>query len=807
MVTLQAPGGGHPNRLLLRKMRRDVLRQKWQFLSVAITIVLGTALFAASTDAFSNLSVSYERTYDRLDFADLTISDGDQAAIAAAASSTDGVAAVSQRVQADVPIQIGSHKLAGRVVSLPVSAQPEVGKVDVVEGAYLPSDNPNAVLVEKHMADHFGIHPGDTLSVALADGARTVNVVGVAISPEYLWPARSRQDILTTPDDFGVLFAAPALVNQAPDASQVAQVLVLYASGASTNALDAALNKLAVSHGATDVLTRADQPSNAALSEDLQGFSQIAVLFPLLFLIAAAMATFVLMNRIVLSQRSVVGTLRASGFGRWPILRHFLGYGILIGAASSVVGVAIGAPLGALITGAYTSSLSIPDTVIGFHPLTPLIGIAFGLVAGAIAAAVPARMAMRVSPAEAMRGTVPSGASRLPLLERVVPPLRRLPLRWRIPLRSASRSRWRSLSTFLGVVLALVLILASWGMIDTVQLLTARQFDDIQHNDAQVYLNTDADTAAVEEIGAIPGVNAVEPVVGLPVTVRVGDASYATQLQAFAAGTQMHSFLLASGGSTELPSDGILVGVALRNLLSITEGDSLAISFPSLGLETTTTVAGFVDEPLGTYAYASRQTLDGLVNAAGGDTAALVHPATTSLLVTYDGGVNADTVRDRLSADPIVAGIVSSNALERMVDQYLALFYGFVGIMLVFGATMAFALMFNAISVSLAERSVEFATMRANGMTSREVGGLLTRENALVTIVALPVGVALGYEVASLMMSSYSSDLFSFDLRMRWSTPVLAAAATLVVTLLSEIPARRTMRRLEIARVVRERSQ
>ncbi len=806
MVTL-ATTGGHPDRLLLRKMRRDVFRQKWQFIAVAVTIVLGTALFAASTDAFSNLSVSYERTYERLAFADLTISGGDQGAIAAAASSTDGVAAVSQRVQADVPIQIASHKLAGRIVSLPVSSQPDVGKVDVVEGEYLPSDDPNAVLVEKHMADHFGLHPGDTLTVALANGSQTVNVVGVAISPEYLWPARSRQDILTTPDDFGVLFGAPELVSEAPNASQVAQVLVLYAPGSSTTALDRTMNDVALGNGATDVLTRADQPSNAALSEDLQGFSQVAVLFPLLFLIAAAMATFVLMNRIVLSQRSVVGTLRASGFGRWPILRHFLGYGVVIGVASSVVGVAIGAPLGAFITGAYTSSLSIPDTVLGFHPLTPIVGIAFGLVAGAIAAAVPARMAMHVSPAEAMRGTVPSGASRLPLLERIFPPLRRLPLRWRMPLRSASRSPWRSFSTFLGVVLALVLVLASWGMIDTVQLLTSRQFDDIQHNDAQVYLNKDADMAAVEEIAGIPGVSSVEPVIGLPVAIRAGDASYATQLQAFTAGTQMHSFLLASGGSTSLPSDGILVGVALRNLLPINEGDSVTVSFPSLGLETATTVAGFVDEPLGTYAYASRETLDALVNAAGGDTAALIHPATASLLVTYDSGANGDSVRARLSADPIVTGIVSSNALQKLVGQYLALFYGFVGIMLVFGATMAFALMFNAISVSLAERSVEFATMRANGMTAREVGGLLTRENVLVTLVGLPIGVALGYEVASLMMSSYSSDLFSFDLRMRWSTPVLAAAATLIVTLLSEIPARHTMRRLEIARVVRERSQ
>ena len=78
-----------------------------------------------------------------------------------------------------------------------------------------------------------------------------------------------------------------------------------------------------------------------------------------------------------------------------------------------------------------------------------------------------------------------------------MPPLRRLPVRTRMSIRGLGRSKRRSGATVVGVVLAIVLIFASWGMIDTVQILLARQFDDIQHQDAQVYLTVPVDEAAV----------------------------------------------------------------------------------------------------------------------------------------------------------------------------------------------------------------------------------------------------------------------------------------------------------------------
>ena len=801
---------GHPGRILARKLRRDVWRQRWQFAAVAVTIMLGVALYAASYDTFQNLEASYHRTYRRLALADLTASGGPEAAFARAARDTPGVEAVTRRVQADVPIRItGGHQLLGRLVGLPADGRPAVGRVEVLEGRHLDAADPAGVLVERHMASHFGLHPGDTLEALTADGFTRVRVRGIVASPEYLWPARSRQEVLTTPDAFGVVFAANRLVEGAPARARVAQSLVAYAPGADRPALDATLARRAADMGIGDVMTRAEQPSNAALSEDLQGFGQVAVLFPLLFLTAAGMATLVLVNRMVWSQRSAIGTMTAEGVGHRTVMWHYLSFGLLIGLAGALAGVAIGVPLGALVTGTYTSALSIPDTVTRVNPWTPTLGILFGLTMGALAALAPAATALRMTPAEAMRGFAPPVGPAHSLVERLFPPARRLPIRWRLPLRAIGRSKRRSLATVLGIVLSLVLILASWGMIDTVQLLTQRQFDRIQRDDARVYFAGPPDESVLRQVRSVPGVAAVEELVSLPATVRRGGAGYATELQGYRAGTTMHTFLAPSGDAVALPADGILAGRALSHLLGVRAGDRVTVSFSTLGTRIDTRIAGFVDEPLGTYVYMRADTLRRSLAAASPPlpSTALASPAVTSALVSYGPGARPAAVRDDLGRLGAVAAVVTSDALAQLVNQYLAFFYAFVGVMLAFGAILAFSLIFNAISVSVAERSVEFATMRANGLSPGEISAMLARENLLLSLVGIPVGLVVGYRVAALMMSSYTSDLFSFELQMRTSTLVLSGLAVLAVVLAAQWPASRATRRLDIARVVRERAQ
>ncbi|MBK5230457.1 MAG: ABC transporter permease, partial [Thermoleophilia bacterium] len=365
-------------------------------------------------------------------------------------------------------------------------------------------------------------------------------------------------------------------------------------------------------------------------------------------------------------------------------------------------------------------------------------------------------------------------------------------------LRGIGRNRRRTAFTMLGVVLALTLILVSWGMIDTTQILTSRQFDDIQRQDAQLYTNGPVSPTLTRQVEQTPGVVAVEPELQVPVTVSGPTGRYQTALVGLRQNTRMHAFIEPGGGRTTLSSTGVIAGQSLGGQIGAKRGGSVRIAASRGDAAFVAPVNAFVSEPLGTYVYAS---LDSLRAIAGADTA-----AGNSLLVRYRSGANRRQLQDRLSALSGVAAFEDSKTLQTSLNKYLGLFYAFVGIMLVFGSAMAFALMFNAMSSNIAERSTEVATLRAAGLDRRTLSRMITAENFLVTLAGIGPGLVVGYVVASYFMGSFSNDQFSFDLRMRGSTLVLSALAILLVSLLSQWPGLRAIARLDIARVVRERS-
>jgi putative ABC transport system permease protein len=782
--------------MLRRKLRRDLARQRAQFTAVALTMLLGVGLFGATFDAYRGLRASYRQAFVRYRFANLTLDGSNVAALASRVRATPGVAAVQARVQADVPLQIGAAKLLGRVIGMPSDGQPAVDRVQVTSGSYLAANRPEGVLVEEHTAAHFHLSPGDRVIVEGAGGMRSMPVVGVASSPEYYWPALSRQEVLVPADDFAVLLAPEPLAERLAGRRAPNQLTIYYSGGRDDMQLTRRLTALAYASGASAVTARADQPSNSSLQEDVSGFGELAVMFPALFLVAAALASSVVLTRMVAAQRPVIGMLRAAGLSRGVVLRHYLGFGAATGLAGGLAGALAGGLLAGPLVHLYTDSLSIPVSLTRLSPWTPIAGIAFALLAGLAAAGAPALAAARVPPGEAMRRFAPARRGHRSIAERLLPVLARLPARWRLVLRGAERNPRRSLTTALGVILALILILVSWGMIDTLQVLANRQFTQVQRQDAQLYFRGPVTPARIDEVKRAPGVASVEPAAELPVVVGRAGKRFQTSLLALEPRTTMHGFP-TRGTSAPLPPDGILAGQALGRRLGIGPGAAVTVAIPSAGLRFTTRVQRFLDEPLGTYAYASLDLLRSITPSSD-----IVNTA----LVRYLPGANRKRMRAELAALPGVTAVSDSRALLDSFNKLLGFFYAIVAIMLICGAALAFALLYSTITTSTAERTTELATLRAAGAPRRALARMVTAENMLTVSLAIPPGLIAGYLAAQAFMASLHSDAYNVNLQMRTSTLVLSAIAILLVAMISQRPSLHAIQRLDVAQVVRERS-
>jgi putative ABC transport system permease protein len=775
--------------VLRRKLRRDVWRQRTQFAAVVAVVAIGVAVFVAASDAYRNLKGSFATAYATQRLPDVVVSGPNVGAVANDVAQLPGAPFVTARTQQDSGARIADHTLLSRIVTIPDRGQPDVGKIALRQGR-LP--HAGEVLVEQHLADHFKLEPGSTIELYGPHGWQPVVVSGSGIAPEYFWPARSQQEVMTSAEQFGVVFApetsARAFVN-APD-----RQLALYARDRKeAGALVTAATSLAREHGLV-VQARKDQPSFVALDQDVQTFGQFANLLPLLFLVAAVLGAFILLSRLVSAQRAVIGTLAANGISPRTLRRHYLGYGLVAGVAAALPGLVGGVLLGRWLTAMYTDALGLPLHVASLHVATMMIAVVAGVAATAVAAWGPARAAARTTPAEAMR-VAPAGHGSRSWLERVVPPVRRLPARWRMVVRGLGRNPRRAIFTVVGVAVSLSLVLVFAGLRDTVANVLDRQYGTVDRSDGQLYTTPGKTGELVAAARRDPAVAAAEPFARVEVALSNGAQRFDTILVGLPTDTRMHRFVEPGGKQTALPASGVLLGRGLGNLLSIHAGDEVTVTARD-GTRLVERVAGFLDEPLSAVAYTS---LDHLNHEVGRE-------MDSGALITLRPGVARDTVAHRLGQLPGAAAYFDNAALEATLRDAFQIMDVLVGVMLLFAIVMAVALLYNAMSANLAERSVELGTLNAAGISRGILGRLVATENLMLTAIGIPFGLVAGVGIARWFMSNYENLGYRWELRMQPSTIALVVLAVVVASVIAQWSTWRGLKRINIATIVRERS-
>jgi len=778
------------SQVLRCKLRRDVWRQRGQFAAVIVVIAMGIAVYVAASDAYRNLNDSFDQAYETQRLPDVILTGLNAATLSSDVAGLPGNPLVTSRLQADVGARVGDHALLGRIVSVPARAQPEVAQLAVRAGR-LPGDG--EVLIEQHLADHFGLRPGDSIELSGPSGWQSLRVSGTGLSTEYFWPARSQQETMTSAEQFGVVFAPDTMVRQLVTAPQ--QQLALYARDRRfTSDLVAAATDLARTH-ALVATARTDQASFVALDQDVHTFGQFANLLPILFLVAGVLGAFIVLSRLVHAQRAVIGTLTANGIAPATLRRHYLAFGLVAGVAAVPFGLTAGYLLGAWFTTQYTEALGLPLHVVSLHPVSLVVATIAGVAAAAVAAWGPARAAARVAPAEAMR-VAPAGHGTRSLVERIVPPLRRLPARWRMVVRGLSRNRRRALFTIAGVAVSLSLVIVFAGLRDTVSNILDRQYGQVDRSDGQLYANPGQAATAIGEARADGDVAVTEPFAREEVSLMNGDRRHDTILWALPADTTLHRFVATNGGQLALrDSGGLLLGAGVRNLLGLRTGDHVTVNLAD-GTTFQEPVDGFVDEPMTAVGYLS---LARLQQVTGSDD-------TIGALIRLRPEADRDGATHRLGALPGAAAYLDNAAVEATMRDAFAIMDVLVGVMLVFAVVMAAALLFNAMSANVAERSVELGTLHAAGLGRRILGRVVAAENLLLTLAGIPLGLVAGTLLARWFMANYETEGYQWTLRMQPVTYLVVVIGVLAAAFAAQLPVWRRLRHLDVARIVRERA-
>lgn len=782
--------------MLLLKTMRDLRATLAQSIALIVIVMLGVASFAATVAAYRDLDTSYNRTYDDLLFADVTFAiQSAPQTIVADLRKVEGVEEVFGRLVIDTGLELPERDgetlepIRARLIGLSAPEHPPVNDVLILDGRYFNGADESAILLDTHFAEYFDLGPGDIVAPILNGKRLSLPVAGVVASPEYLMVSPSRQEIIPSPRSFGVFFMPlNVLQNELGATGTVNDIALLLDEDADESAVVKRVQEILTPYGLTATTLRADQPSNYGLKADVEEFRDVAYLLPTIILLVAAISVYVMLGRQVRSQTPQIGLMKALGYSDGAVMRHYLMVALIIGVIGSAAGSLLGIPIGKWITELYAAELGIPIVETRLYPDLILEGAALSLAATIVASIAPAYAASRLLPARAMRfdPAIAQVKGRPSLLERLL----HLPLRVRFTLRNVFRVRRRSLTTALGIIFAYILILMVWGLLDSLQYFFTENYQVIERWDLSVSFSALQSSATQDAVAKWDGVQAVEPILQVPATLKTGVDSEDILLTAFDPGQRMHNLQLPNGTTAEQAlSDGrLVIATGLAKTLNVSEGDRVSL-----------------ETPFGTEEFILGPTTDEMMNAVGYLSLDEAQARLQSPAIVYNGlYLSADTARSKqikLDLYHLPGAVAVQRKADLVSDMrgFMGLFYLLIGIMMAVAVTMAFALLFNAMTVNVIERRREFATMRSIGSGAGQIAGQLIAEDLILWLVTLVPGLLLGHWMALQVGVAFSADLFTFNIVISPTTYVVTAAGILLTMLLATLPAIRQVNRLNLA--------
>jgi putative ABC transport system permease protein len=783
---------------LQRKLLRELWQMRMQMLSIALVVATGVMTVVTMRGSYVSLIEAQSNYYLQARFADVWAP-----LVRAPLAITErllripGVAVADPRITllATLDLPGVDRPAQGLFMSLPAFGRPRLNDILIGQGRYIQPGAHEEVVISRKFAEARGLGPGASIRVVINGRSQKLRIVGVASSPEHAY-AVPPGSILPEYDRFGVFWVNEEFLGPAYDMSGAFNEVVLALDpGANLQAVLQQVDAVLEPYGGLGSYPRADQLSHLILDNELDEIRVMGTVIPGIFLGVAIFLLHQVLERLITTQRGEIAVLKAFGYSDRETGWHFLSFA-LVGVAAGALGGSIGGIyLGEGLVNMYGAYFEVPGLQ---YRLTPsLLVLAIGLtLAGACSGALTAVMkAARLPPAEAMRPETPARFKPGPL--EAIGLGRLLPASGKMVLRNLERQPLHAVMSVIGVALAMAMLVVGMFMFDSITYVMDLQFRQIQREDVALVFNDEVQESVRHELVRLPGVSRVETWRGAPARLRAGHLEDELVITALEPDSLLRRLVNTQGEFVPLPSVGIVVSARLAENLHITTGDLLALEWlDGKRLHATVQVTGITEDFLGLSAWMSKTDMNALSGSSD-----LVSGA---YLLT--SGDDDSALYRELKQIPGITSVSSPQEMLAVFDEEMARSLTLTSSFLLgFASVLAFGVIYNSARIALSERGRELASLRVMGFHREEVSTLLLGEQAVITLLALPLGSAIGYWLAHAIAASIASDSYRIPFVADPRTFVLAGLVIVTAAVFSMFAVRRRLDRMELVSVLKTR--
>ncbi len=787
-------------RALDRKLFRDLWHLRGQVLAIAAVIMGGVATMVMSLSTYDSLVTTRDRFYSEYRFAEVFASlKRAPDPVAERLAALPGVERLETRVRAGVKLEVAgfSDPITGLLLSLPDVGAPQLNALHLKRGRMVQPWSTDEVVLSDTFADAHRFQPGDRLAAIINGKRKTLTVVGVAVSPEYVYqiaPGAMFPDFKR----YGVLWMGRSALAAAYDMKGgFNQVSLTLARDAHEQDVIDRVDAILAPYGGTGAYGRRDQFSNRFLTEELKQLRTMATVFPAIFLGVAAFLLNVVLSRLIALQREQIATLKAFGYSYLAIGVHYVKLVLLMVLLGVTAGIALGTWFGQGLSHVYTeTTFRFPYLDFRLSAGIILIALAVSSLAAVSGTLLSVVRAVRLPPAEGMRPDMPE-AYRTTLIERIglqrwfSPPTRMI-------LRHIERRPLKSLLTVLGIACACGLMMVGNYQKGAIDFMVDVQFRQASREDLGLTFIEPTSGRALHELAALPGVDFVEGFRDVPAILRFGHYRYRAALFGIQPQGQLHRSLDAQLKPVALKPGGVVLTDHLANqILHVKPGDMLTIEVlegrrPVLQVP----VLGITKQYLGVSAYMQQDSLNALMREGGTVSGAYlaVKPGTEAALYA--------SLHERPRVLGMVANVAAIQSFYATIGEFI-LFYNLVATVL--AGAIGFGVVYNSARIALSERGRELASLRVLGFTRGEIAYILLGELALLTLAAIPVGFLVGIGLVGILVVAFRSELYRLPLILTPENYAMGASVVIVSALLSGLLLWFRLGRLDLVAVLKTR--
>ena len=769
-----------------------------QAIAIALVIACGVASFVTMRAMYRSLLRSQANYYRQYRFADVF------AELKRAPDSVierirqiPGVSQIETRVVMDVTLDVPglNEPAVGRLISVPARQSPGLNALFLRRGRYVSPARGNEVIASEAFANANRLDLGSKLNAVINGRWQTLDVVGIALSPEYIYEIRGGGSLFPDNKRFGVLWmSADTLESALNMKGAFNSIAISLTSGANEENVISQMDRILNPYGTLGGYGRSDQTSHQFISDEISQNRITATVIPAIFLGVAALLVHLSFTRLVNTQRSDIAVIKAFGFSNWQVGVHYVEFSLIVATAGYLLGCGVGWYFGIRLASLYAEFYRFP--VLTYRPeLQIFLWVGLITFATAIAGASGAvTRAVSLPPAEAMRPEAPA-RFRPAFIDRwnLLPGSPAM----RMIVRNLERRPVRAMAAAFAVSCSVMIVVVELGLFDALDRMMTLQFREIQREDIAVTLNEAHAARAQFELAALPGVIRSEPFRAVPVRLRCEHRWHKTAILGLPENGELHLIVDRNENRLSPPPDGIVLSSTLASTLGVKAGQNVRVEvLEEMRPIQDLTVTDTVDELLGTNAYMDIHALNRLMHED--------HSISGSLL-QVDNARQQELYQTLKHLPAVSAVSIKAAAVSSFKDTISRSMTLSIGTLIVFASIIAVGMIYNGARVTLSERSRELATLRILGFTRQEITFILLGEQAFITAVALPFGFAAGYGLCAVLAIRLQTELYRMPLVVQPTSYAWAFLIVLFAAVLSGVLVSRRVAGLNVVSVLKTR--